>query len=44
MDLASSVPVFVVRVQYPQMCVPITETELDGLLTDIQKVGVHENR
>lgn len=42
MDLASSEPsVFIVRVQYPQMCMPVNETDLDGLLKDIQQVGVH---
>lgn len=41
MEAAGEAFVFMVRVQYPQICVPITETELDDLLKDIQKVGVY---
>ena len=34
----SGIPPFVVRVQYPQLCVPVSETKLDSLLTDIRQV------
>ena len=34
----SGIPPFVVRVQYPQLCVPVSESTLDSLLTHIRQV------
>ena len=39
-ELGPGIPVFVVRIQYPAMCVPVTESQLDGLLKDIQQVSL----